>query len=113
MTAQQGKELLRPRFAVERRKRVRNLFCVGQDLLVCGIPLRRIVRRVEQDDVLNHKDVPEPEIAKGLLHLRHTDWIRILACSRFMVTAHQANERETTNTAIDGYILLIPPSIDM
>ena len=40
MTAQQSKKLLRPRFAVERRKCVRNLFGVRQNLLIGGMPLR-------------------------------------------------------------------------
>ena len=29
-----------------------------------------LVRRVVQNDMLNHEDVPEPESAKGFLHLR-------------------------------------------
>jgi len=94
MADQQGKELLSPCFAVERRHRVRNLLCIGQDLLVGGILRRRIVRRVVQNGVLNSIDVPEPELAQGLLHLRDTDWIHIPDRARFVVATHQATERE-------------------
>jgi hypothetical protein len=41
----------------------------------------------------------------GLLHLRHTSWVHIPDCSRFLITAGQANERKGQY----GYTLLYLP----
>jgi hypothetical protein len=91
---QQAIEFLRRNFTVKRRHRTCDLFCIGHDFLRGGIPLLRIVRRDVRYDVPNPKDVPDPEIAKGLPHLLYTGWIRIPDCSRFEATARQANERK-------------------
>jgi hypothetical protein len=41
----------------------------------------------------------------GLLHLRHTGWIRIPDCSLFLVTARQTNKRKDQH----GYRLMYLP----
>ncbi len=69
MAGQQAEEFLRRWFTVKRRNRARNLFRIGHDFLLGGIPRCRIVRRVVQHDIPDPKDVPDPEIAKGLLRL--------------------------------------------
>jgi hypothetical protein len=94
MADQQGKELLGSRFTIEGLHRGRDLFRVIHDLFLCGLFTLRIGRRVVQYDVLNEKDVPKPEIAKGLLHFYDTGGIRILDCSRLLLTAQQSHERE-------------------
>jgi hypothetical protein len=91
---QQAIEFLRRNFTLKRRHRMCNLFRIGLDLLLGSIPLLRIVRRDVRHDVPNPKDVSNPEIAKGLLHLCHTGWVRIPDGSRFEATAHQANKHE-------------------
>jgi hypothetical protein len=65
-----------------------NLFRIGHDLLLGGIPLLRIVRRDVRYDVPNPKDMPDSKITKVLLHIRHTGWIRIPSRSRFIATAY-------------------------
>jgi hypothetical protein len=44
--------------------------------------------------MLHPIDVPQPEIAKSLLQLRHTGRIRIPGCMRFVVGACYASKRE-------------------
>ena len=67
---------------------------VGHDFLFSGMPLCQTVRRVAQYGMPNPIDVPKPEIAKGLLHLRDTDWIHLPDPMRSVITTPQANERE-------------------
>ena len=54
---------------------------------------RRILRRVAHHDIPNRKDVPDPEIAKGILRSLHGPGSHS-DDSRLIVTARQANKRK-------------------